>query len=46
LTNLEPPRLETLKPLLIAGLSERYTSETCAAIPSQSQRFEPYLGHI
>jgi AraC family transcriptional regulator len=38
--------LETLKPLLIAGLSERYTSETCAAIPSQWQRFEPYLGHI
>ncbi len=30
LTNLEPPRFENLKALLIAGLGERYTSETCA----------------
>jgi AraC family transcriptional regulator len=46
LTNLEPPRAENLKTLLIAGLSERYNSETCAGIPAQWQRFAPYLGHI
>ena len=46
LTSLEPPRFENLKPLLIAGLSERYNSETCAGIPAQWQRFAPYLGHI
>jgi AraC family transcriptional regulator len=46
LTNLEPLRLENLKTLLIAGLSERYNTETCAGIPVQWQRFAPYLGHI
>ena len=46
LTNLDPPRVENLKTLLIAGLSERYNSETCANIPAQWQRFAPYLGHI
>jgi len=46
LTNLEPPRFETLKPFLVAGLNERYDSETCAAIPAQWQRFAPYIGHI
>jgi AraC family transcriptional regulator len=46
LTNLEPPRVENLKTLLIAGLSERYDSKTSAGIPAQWQRFTPYLGHI
>jgi AraC family transcriptional regulator len=46
LTNMEPPRFENFKTLLIAGLSERYNSETCAAIPAQWQRFVPHLGHI
>jgi AraC family transcriptional regulator len=46
LTNLAPPRFENLKTLRIAGLSERYTSETCANIPAQWQRFAPHLGHI
>ena len=46
LANLEPPRFENFKTLLIAGLSERYTSETCANIPAQWQRFAPHLGHI
>ena len=46
LTTLEPPRFENGQTLLIAGLSERYTSEIAAGIPSQWQRFEPYLGHI
>ena len=39
LASLEPPRFENLNTLLIAGLSERYTSETCANIPAQWQRF-------
>ncbi|RKE37538.1 AraC family transcriptional regulator [Paraburkholderia sp. BL23I1N1] len=46
LAHLEPPRFEDGKPLLVAGLSERYTSETCAAIPSQWQRFGDYFGRI
>jgi AraC family transcriptional regulator len=46
LSNLEPPRFENLKTLLIAGVGERYTSETSAGIPAQWQRFVPHLGHI
>jgi AraC family transcriptional regulator len=46
LTKLEPPRFETSKPLLIAGLGERYTCETSKAIPSQWQRFAPHIGNI
>ncbi len=46
LATLEPPRFENLKTLLIAGLSERYTAETCANIPAQWQRFAPHIGHI
>ena len=46
IASLEPPRFEKGKPLLIAGLGERYTWETSAAIPAQWQRFGPYLGTI
>jgi AraC family transcriptional regulator len=46
LTNLETPRFEIGRTLLIAGLSERYSSETSAGIPAQWQRFAPYLGNI
>jgi AraC family transcriptional regulator len=46
LTNLQPPRFENGPTLLIAGLSERYSSETSANIPAQWQRFVPHLGHI
>jgi len=46
LTNLQPPRFENGRTLLIAGLSERYNSETSANIPAQWQRFGPHLGHI
>jgi AraC family transcriptional regulator len=46
MTNLEPPRFEHGKPLLIVGLSERYTCETNTAIPSQWQRFGPHIGNI
>jgi len=45
-TNLEPPRFETGKPLLIAGLGERYTCESSKAIPAQWQRFGPHIGNI
>lgn len=46
LTNLESPRCENLKILLIAGVRESYNSEACAGIPAQWQRFVPYLDHI
>jgi AraC family transcriptional regulator len=46
LTNLQLPRFENGCNLLIAGLSERYDSETSARIPAQWQRFGPHLGHI
>ncbi|RWF71352.1 MAG: AraC family transcriptional regulator [Mesorhizobium sp.] len=46
LTNLEPPRFETSRPFLIAGLGERYSCETSAGIPIQWQRFGPYIGNI
>jgi AraC family transcriptional regulator len=43
LTELEAPRFENSKPMLIAGLGQRYDSETSAGIPAQWQRFVPYL---
>ncbi|MGE8509281.1 MAG: AraC family transcriptional regulator [Paraburkholderia terricola] len=46
LTHLEPPRFEDGKAFLVAGLSERYTSETSAAIPSQWQRFNDWFGKV
>jgi AraC family transcriptional regulator len=44
--DLKPSRFENGKPLLIAGLSERYTCETSKAIPAQWQRFVPWLSDI
>ncbi|WP_027801029.1 AraC family transcriptional regulator [Paraburkholderia dilworthii] len=46
LANLEPPRFEDGKPFFVAGLSERYTCESSAAIPSQWQRFNEYFGKV
>jgi AraC family transcriptional regulator len=46
LERIEPPRFEDAKPLLIAGLSERYSCESSAGIPAQWQRFLPHFGHI
>lgn len=43
---LMSPRIETAGPLLVAGLNERYTHATSAAIPSQWQRFLPFIGHV
>jgi len=45
-TTLNPPRIETRQTLLIAGLSERYTHATSAAIPSQWQKFMRYIGQV
>jgi AraC family transcriptional regulator len=46
IADLRPVRFEDGKPLLIAGLGERYTWETSKAIPAQWQRFLPYSGNI
>jgi AraC family transcriptional regulator len=46
LADLQPPRFETLKPLLIAGLAERYDCDSSKAIPAQWQRFAPHIGNI
>ena len=44
--NLKPPRFETGKALLVAGIGERYTCESSAAIPGQWQRFHQSVDHI
>jgi len=44
--DLQPPRFETCKPLLIAGLGERYSWESGAAIPGQWQRFHQSVADI
>src|SRR5262249_51359064 len=46
LPDLEPPRFVRAKPLLIAGISERYTCESGAGIPAQWQRFLPHFNHM
>jgi AraC family transcriptional regulator len=44
--NLQPPRFQTGKPLLVAGIGERYSCETNAAIPGQWQRFHQSVANI
>jgi AraC family transcriptional regulator len=44
--NLQAPRFESGKPLLVAGLGERYTWESGAAIPGQWQRFNQSVQNI
>jgi len=46
IVTLEPPRFETGRTLLVAGLGERYSFETNHGIPLQWQRFVPYIGNI
>jgi AraC family transcriptional regulator len=46
LPDLRPVRFECGKPMLIAGLSERYIWESSKAIPAHWQRLVPYLGTI
>jgi AraC family transcriptional regulator len=42
----DKPRFVDGPALTLAGLSERYSYETCAGIPAQWQRFQKYLGHV
>ena len=44
--NLQAPRFETSRPLLVAGLGERYTCESSAAIPGQWNRFHQAVANI
>ena len=44
--NLQPPRFMTAKPLLIAGLGERYSCESAAGIPGLWQRFHQSVANI
>jgi AraC family transcriptional regulator len=44
--NLQPPRFATGKPLLIAGVGERYSCESGAAIPGQWRRFHQKVDDI
>jgi AraC family transcriptional regulator len=44
--NLQAPRFTTGKPLLVAGISERYSSDNGAGIPGQWQRFHQSVGNI
>ncbi|HMH97801.1 MAG TPA: AraC family transcriptional regulator [Bradyrhizobium sp.] len=47
LDNLKPPRFETGKPMLVAGIGERCTQENGGAgIPNQWQRFHQKVGEI
>ena len=43
---LEAPRFENGKDLVIAGLRSRYTTETMNSIPAQWERFAPHIGKI
>lgn len=45
-TDLLPPRFEDGRRMTIAGLMERYDDQSAAGIPSQWQRFLPYLGNV
>jgi AraC family transcriptional regulator len=44
--NLQAPRFETSKPLLVAGLGERYNHDNGAGIPGQWQRFQQRVANI
>jgi AraC family transcriptional regulator len=44
--NLASPRFEISKPLLVAGVGERYNHENVAGIPNQWQRFHQVMDDI
>jgi AraC family transcriptional regulator len=46
LDHLKPPRFVTSKPLLIAGVGERYNWEGSAAVPGQWQRFHQTIHNV
>jgi AraC family transcriptional regulator len=43
---LQAPRFETSKPLLVAGIGERYNHENGAGIPGQWQRFHQEVADV
>jgi AraC family transcriptional regulator len=43
---LQAPRFQTSKPLLVAGIGERYSCENGAGIPGQWQRFHQLVARI
>ena len=43
---LQPPRLVSLGPLLIAGIGRRFACDDFAGIPALWQELHPYLGQI
>ena len=46
-TNLQPPRFETVKAFLVAGVGERYNHGDCGAgIPNQWQRYHQKVDEI
>src|SRR5262249_5328337 len=45
-SEIETPRFEHGRVLLIAGLSERYTCQSSVGIPAQWQLFLPHFGHV
>lgn len=46
LIELDPPRIETGRTLLIAGIGQRYRFETSQGIPQQWEKFAPHIGHV
>jgi AraC family transcriptional regulator len=44
--DLQPPRFEHVDRLLVAGIGERYASDSISGIPAQWQRFVPYLDNV
>jgi AraC family transcriptional regulator len=46
IADLEPPRFENGKTLLIAGIGGRYTFPNTEGIPAQWQRLVPHFGHV
>ena len=46
LAEIEAPRFENGRILLIAGIGERYTCQSSAGIPAQWQRFLPHFGNV
>ena len=44
--NLQPPRLVSLGPLLIAGIGRRFASNDFAGIPALWQELQPHFGQI
>jgi len=45
-TDIEAPRYESHKGMLVAGIGKRYRFETIAGIPAQWQEFNQHFGHL